>query len=156
MNSLEKVIVEFKKKSAIQIVIYGYGHSLSTFQGERGMVSAPACQTRIIRLFFPHHLHRVLTTFFFFKYLHFWMPSPFIQIRTRCFWKLFKSIKDNSFFSLFHPTEVTSIISCFHKRCPWPYKIDFHAALLSFHRAEANIGWIGAEDQCAIRSPVKP
>lgn len=67
MNSLEKVIVEFKKKkSAIQIVIYGYGHSLSTFQGERGMVSAPACQTRIIRLFFPHHLHRVLTTFFFF------------------------------------------------------------------------------------------
>lgn len=38
---------------------------------------------------------------------------------------------------------VTSIITCFPNLSPWPYGIDFHAALLPLHRAEANIWWIG-------------
>lgn len=38
---------------------------------------------------------------------------------------------------------VTSIITCFPNWNPWPYGIDFHAALLLLHRAGANIWWIG-------------
>lgn len=38
---------------------------------------------------------------------------------------------------------VTSIITCFPNSNPWPHGIDFHAALLPLHRAEANTRWIG-------------
>lgn len=38
---------------------------------------------------------------------------------------------------------VTSITTCFPNGNPWPNGIDFNAALLPLHRAEANIRWIG-------------